>query len=61
MQTHHDLIAQSLPVSAASKAIAAKQGPTVLTSTEMKLVSGGAPKSFWAPETAVVLAPKSTW
>ena len=60
MQTQLDLIAQNLPVNAAVKAISADQGPFVLNPLEMKLVSGGSPKTFWVG-TEAVLSPKTYW
>ena len=61
MQNQHDLTAQALSVCAASKADVGKQGPTVLTSLEMKLVSGGSPKTFWAVATDAPASPKTFW
>lgn len=60
MQSNQKLNAQILLATAEAKS-ALDHGLVVLTSAEMKLVSGGAPKSFWAPEAQVVLAPKSFW
>ncbi len=60
MQSNQKLNAQTPLVTTKTKS-ALDHGPVALSTAEMKLVSGGAPKSFWAPELQVDLAPKSYW
>jgi|GEM_PF-2350336 len=60
MQSIHKLNAQTPLVTSESKSVP-DHGPVVLSAAEMKLVSGGAPKTFWAPAVQVDLAPKTFW
>ena len=64
MRTNHESINQAHVVNeAVVNATRAVRGPIVLTATETKLVSGGAPKTFWDPQSNEVVsaAPKSYW
>lgn len=60
MQNNLKLNAEIVPVSFSAKSSVDRR-PVVLSAAELKLVSGGAPKSFWAPEAETALAPKSFW
>ena len=60
MQSHRKLNAQTLPVTSEPKS-APDHGPILLSAAEIKLVSGGLPKTFWAPEVQINLLPKTYW
>ena len=61
MQNQLASIKEPLPANAALTFIADKHGPIVITPLEMKLVSGGSPKTFWSPTAETTFSPKTFW